>query len=144
RITMAWHSPAIYQPGDAELDLAGDVLSSGISSRLYQKLIYQDKIATDVSASQDSEKLGSIFSVVVTAKDGVSLDRIEKEAREVLADFVQNGPTPDELKRQVAQIEYSELNQLQSIDAIADRLNQYDYYYGEPDSFKRDLDRYRN
>ena len=55
-----------------------------------------------MSASEDSEKLGSIFSVVVTAKDGVPLDRIEKETREVLADFVQNGPTPDELKRQVA------------------------------------------
>jgi zinc protease len=144
RITMAWHSPAIYQPGDADMELAGYVLSSGISSRLYQKLIYQDKIATDVSAAQESVKLGSLFEVQVTAKTGVPLEQIEKETREVLADFVQGGPTADELKRQVAQIEYSQVNGLQSIEGIADRLNQYDYYYGEPNSFQRDLDRFRN
>jgi len=28
--------------------------------------------------------------------------------------------------------------------AKADQLNQYEYFYGEPDSFKRDMDRYRN
>ena len=144
RITMAWHSPAAFAPGDAEMDLAADVLTNGISSRLYQKLIYQDKIATDVSAAQDSEKLGSIFEVAVTAKAGVPLNQIEKETREVLIDFVQHGPTKEELDRQVAQIEYAQLEKLQSIEEIADDLNRYDYYYGEPDSFQRDLDRYRN
>jgi len=144
RITMAWHSPAAYQPGDAEARLAGYVLSNGISSRLYQRLIYQDKIATDVSAGQDSEKLDSLFQVQVTANEGVPLEQVEKVTREVLAEFTKNGPTADELKRQVAQIEYSQLHGLQSLDDVADQLNAYDYYLGEPDSFKADLDRYRN
>lgn len=144
QIVLAWHSPANYAPGDAEMDLASYVLSSGISSRLYQKLIYQDKIATDANAAQYSQKLGSQFLVTITAQAGVSLAQLEKEAREVLAEFVQNGPTAEELQRQVAQLETAHLNQLQSIDNIADQMNGYDYYFGEPDSFKRDLDRYRN
>lgn len=144
RITMAWHSPGYYQPGDAEMDLTAYVLSNGISSRLYQKLIYQDQLATDVTASQDSLKLGSVFSISVTAKPDVALDKIEKAVDEVVADFVKNGPTADELKRQVSQIEFSALSGLQSVTSVADQLNEYEFYFGEPDSFKRDLDRYRN
>ena len=143
RVTFAWHSPPAFQPGDAEMDLTADVLSNGISSRLYQKLIYQDKLATDVSANEDSEKLGSIFTISVTAKDGVALSKIEQETNEVVADYVKNGPTAAELQRQVAQIEFSKLNGLQSMEDLADTMNEYDYYYGEPDSFKADLDRYR-
>ncbi len=144
RITMAWHSPPAFQPGDAEMDLTADVLSNGISSRLYQKLIYQDKLATDVSANEDSEKLGSIFTISVTAKDGVPLSKIEKETNEVVADYIDKGPTAEELQRQVAQIEFSKLNALQSMEDLADTMNEYDYYFGNPDSFKADLDRYRN
>ena len=144
RVTMAWHAPAAFQPGDAEMDLAADVLANGISSRLYQKLIYQDKVATDVSASQDSEKLDSIFAIQITSKDLTQLHTAEEEAGDVVTQFLKDGPTTDELKRQVAQYEFGQLNGLQSIEQVADDLNRYDYYYGEPDSFKRDLDRYRN
>jgi len=144
QITMAWHSPAAYQPGDAEMDLTAYTLSNGISSRLYQKLVYQDKIATDVSASQNSLMLGSEFLVTVTAQNGVPLDRVENETREVLSDFVKSGPTQEELQRQIAQIETANLNGLQSIENIAYAMNAYDYYFNEPDSFQRDLDRYRN
>ncbi len=143
RITMAWHSPAIFHQGDAELDLASAVLSNGISSRLYQKLIYQDKLATDVSASQTSYKLGSQFIIQITAAQGVPLDQLEKETREVLSDFAKNGPTQEELQRQIAQLEYSQVSRLQSLFQIAEAMQQYDYYLGNPDSFAADLDRYR-
>lgn len=143
RLTMVWHSPAYYQPGDAEMDLASAVLTNGISSRLYQKLIYKDQLATDVSAQQGSQKLSSLFYINVTAKPDVSLDKIEKAVDETLAEFVKKGPTADELKRQVSQIEYQSLSGLQSLRNVADQLNEFDYYLGEPDSFKFNLKRYR-
>jgi predicted Zn-dependent peptidase len=36
------------------------------------------------------------------------------------------------------------LGRLQSLRARADKLNEYLYFFGEPDSLQRDLDRYRN
>jgi predicted Zn-dependent peptidase len=36
RLYVAWHSPAMYAPFDAELDLAADVLANGKTSRLYR------------------------------------------------------------------------------------------------------------
>lgn len=144
KVIMVYHSPAHYKPGDAEMDLAAEVLASGKSSRLYKRLVYEDKIATDVSANQDSMLLGSLFMIDVTVKPDVSLDKIEQVVDEVVAKFVREGPTAEELGRHKAGIEYSAVSGLQSLLHKADKLNEYEFNLGQPDSFKRDLDRYRN
>ncbi len=140
---MVYHSPKHYARGDAEMDLAAAILTDGISSRLYQALIYKNKLAIDVSAHQSSMMLGSLFRIEATAKPGVSLDRIEKVIDDVVAKFIKDGPTEDELARQKAKIEYGMVTRLQSIMSKADKLNQYEFHFGEPNSFQRDLDRYR-
>lgn len=144
QLSMVYHSPAEFLSGDAEMDLAARVLSEGKSSRLYKRLVYEDKIATDVAAMQQSGLLGSLFRVQVTANQGVSLDQIEQVTDEVLSEFIKNGPTDEELERQKASIEYGVLSGLESLLEKADALNKYNFYFGEPNSFKRDLDRYRN
>lgn len=144
RLSLVYHSPAMFAPGDADMDLAAAVLSSGKSSRLYKRLVFEEKLATDVSAYQQSSLLGSLFRIDITAADGKSLDEIEHVTDEILREFLAKGPTGEELERHKASMEYSMLNGLQSILGKADRLNQYNFFFGEPDSFKRDLDRYRN
>ncbi|RJP39366.1 MAG: insulinase family protein [Phycisphaerales bacterium] len=143
RTTFVYHSPKHFAPGDAELDLAAAILSDGISSRLYQELIYKNKLATDVSAYQASMQLGSLFYVEVTALPDVPLEKVEAAADEVIAAFVKEGPTEDELERQKSKLEYQAVSSLQSIMTKADRLNQYEFAFGEPNSFERDLNRYR-
>jgi zinc protease len=143
RLYMGYHSPACYEPGDAEMDLAAQILSDGKSSRLYKRLVYDEKLATHVSAYQMSLELGSVFLVVVTARQDVSLDEVEEVVDEVLDRFVREGPDEEELERCKASWERRMLTELQSIVRKADRLNKYEYYYGEPNSFERDLDRFR-
>jgi len=144
RTYMVYHSPAQYQPGDAEMDLAASILTDGISSRLYQELVYKNQLAVDVAAYQDSRTLGSLFYIQATARAGVSLESLETAIDQTVAAFVDSGPAQEELERQKSKIEYRSLSRLQSILAKADRLNRYQFAFGEPDSFKRDLDRYRN
>ncbi len=55
RLYLSWHSPALYRDGDSEMDILASVLSRGKSSRLYRKLVYEKKIAQDVSAFQYSQ-----------------------------------------------------------------------------------------
>jgi zinc protease len=140
---MAWHIPPYYQPGDAEMDLAGAVLSKGISSRLYQRLVVKEPLVSEISAYQASKMLGSLFMVEATAREGVSLDRVEAVVDEVLAEFRKSGPTAEELKRQQANLEFGTISGLQSLQNKADRLNEFEFYFGEPNSFRRALDRYR-
>ena len=54
RVYYGWITPATYKPGDAEGDLLSRVLTGGKSSRLYDRLVYTDKIAQDVAAFQSS------------------------------------------------------------------------------------------
>lgn len=144
RTYMVWHSPAYYKPGDAQADLMAGILTNGFSSRLYQRLVVKDQLASDVGAFQSSSYLQSLFVIQATAKEGVSQDKLEAAIDDELDKFRKSGPTSDELSRQKAQRETQALNGLQSLEGIADKLNEYEFYVGEPNSFKWDLDRYRN
>jgi zinc protease len=144
KIAMAYHSPAAYEEGDAEMDLVAAVLSEGKSSRLYKRLVLEDQIAVDVSAYQSSAKLQSVFRIDVLVPPGVDLSRVEQAVDEEVARLLDEGVTQAELDQRVATIEMAKLAQLQSVQAKADKLNEYEFYFGTPDGFKRDLDRYRN
>jgi len=143
RIEFSYHSPTAMGPGDAEMDLAAYILASGKSSRLYKRLVIDDKLASDVSAAQQSFPLGSFFQVDVYTAPDADLNAVEKAMDEELARFVQDGPTAEELDRQKAILELGFLNSMQNLSRKADRLNEYEYYWGEPNSFERDLARYR-
>lgn len=142
-IVVAYHSPAQFAPGDAEMDLIASILSDGNTSRLYKRLIYEDKLAAEVSAQQESQQYGSIFHVVVLANPDADLDRVQTAIDEELAKLCASGPTSEELERYKATYELGQLARIQGIIAKADLLNEYEYFWGEPNSFRRDLDRYR-
>jgi predicted Zn-dependent peptidase len=143
-IRRVWHSPAYYGEGDAEMDLAGAVLSQGKNSRLYQRLVMQDKVAVEVSARQESAALSSLFIVDVLCRPGADLAAVERTVDAELERLATEGPAPRELEERRATMELAKLAELQSLRNVADKLNEYEYYFHEPDSFKRDLDRYRS
>ena len=93
RVFMGWITAPILTPGDAEADIAAQIFAGGKASRLYKSLVYEQKIAQDVEASQYSLTLGSVFEVTVTAKPGHSAQEIEEAIDAELEDFAANGPT---------------------------------------------------
>ena len=102
RLYLAWHSPALFAEGDAELDLVAEVLSSGKTSRLYRALVYEQRIATEVAASQNSRELGSFFQVVATAAPGRTLAEVERSIMKEITTVIDRGPTTAELERCLA------------------------------------------
>jgi zinc protease len=143
RLYMSWHSPAYYTPGDAELDVLGDVLAGGKTSRLYQRLVYELQIAQNVSAYQGSGELGSSFSIVATARAGHDLDELELVIQEEIDRIKAEPPGAREVQRVLNQIEAGRLSGLERIGGKADRLNAYYIYTGNPDYFNEDLARYQ-
>jgi zinc protease len=144
RLMITYHSPRAFQDGDAEMDLAAAVLTSGKTSRLYKRLVYTDQLAVEVDATQMSYPLGSLFQISIMAKPDADLDKLEAIVDEEIGRFIAEGPTAAELAEKQAAIELRSLSALQNLRFKADRLNEYEYYWGEPNSFKRDLDRFRN
>jgi zinc protease len=145
RVYMAWHSPAMFAPGDAELDLAGELLSSGKMSRLYRRLVYDERVAVDVSAHQSSREIGSFFLVAATAAPGRSLTEVASAIDEELQRLSQ-GATDAEMERILAQAEAHFIYRLQTIGGFggkSDQLNAYNVLTGDPGFFSIDLERYR-
>jgi zinc protease len=145
RVYMAWLTSPVFKPGDADADLASDILGGGKSSRLYKKLVYEKQIALDVSATQQSLSLGSVFEVVVTARPGHTAAEMEKAVDEELASFRKSGPTPVELERARNGVEtgmIQGLERLGGFGGVADRLNEYNHYLGNPGYFPQDVQRY--
>lgn len=147
RLYVAWQTPKVFASGDAELDLAGQILSDGKSARLVKRLVMDERIAQDVSAGQSSQALGSMFLVVATPKPGISLERLEKEIDEELARLAAAPPTPEELERAKNKIEAGAIFGLEPVGGFGGRAATLAGYYlrtGNPGYLAEDLARYRS
>jgi zinc protease len=145
RLYVGWHSPAMFDEGDAELDLAADVLANGKTSRLYRSLVFERRLATDVSASQHSRELGGVFQIAVTAVHGVALAAIDQAVTEAVASLAASGPDEAELARSRTQTEAHFVYRLQTVGGFggkSDQLNAYNVLRREPGFFAADRARY--
>ncbi len=146
RIFMSWLTPAIFSQADAECDLLARILGGGKSSRLYERLVYEDRIAQDVGVHQSSLALGSIFAIEATCKPGIDPSQVENAIWKELDRLQQEGPTQEELERARNTIESAIIRGLESLGGfggVADRLNQYNHFLGDPGYLAKDLERYR-
>jgi zinc protease len=153
RLYISWLTPALFNPGDAELDVVSEILAGGKNSRLYKRLVYDLQIAQDVTAYQASAALDSEFQVVVTARPGdpkatpaVLIERIRTIVDEEIAKLQHAPPTSREFQRAINQIEASFYNRMESVGGFNGKGNQLNAYYtetGNPDYFNEDLSRYR-
>jgi predicted Zn-dependent peptidase len=143
KIIMAWQTPKHFAPGDAELDLVGAVLALGKASRLYRTLVYDQKLAQDVSAGQASGELGSRFEVSVLAQPGVSLDKLEAAIDKELAKIRTAKVSDEELTRAKNWTESAFVRRLESVRERASILNAYQAEVKDPGYAAKDLARYR-
>jgi len=153
RLYLSWLTPAFFTPGDAELDVVSQVLAGGKNSRLYKRLVYDLRIAQDVSAFQASSALGSQFEIVVTARPPEAgtatqalVDRIRGIVDEEIARLQTTAPAAHEFERAINQIEASFYNRMERVGGFGgkgDQLNSYYFSTGNPDYFNEDLSRYR-
>ena len=145
RLYIAWHSPALFADDDARLDLVAEVLAGGKTSRLYRRLVYDDRMATEVAASQNSRESSSSFQIVATAAPGRSLDELEAAIADELRTLVAEKPSDLEMERCRVQAEAHFVHRLQTVGGFggkSDQLNAYNVFLGAPGFFDRDLARY--
>ncbi|MCL4811088.1 MAG: insulinase family protein [Vicinamibacteraceae bacterium] len=145
RLYLAWHSPALFEPGDAELDLVGDILANGKTARLYRELVVDSRLALDIAAYQSSRELSSFFQIIATAAPGHGLQAIEEGVTRHVDRLAAEGPTVAEMERGLVQAESQFVYRLQTIGGFSgksDQLNAYNVYRDDPGYFSRDLSRY--
>jgi zinc protease len=145
RLYMCWLTPAMFADGDAELDLAADFLANGKTSRLYRRLVFEERIATDVSAAQNSREIGGFLQVTATAAPGRSLVELQTAILSEIDRLAAEGPSEDDMERGRVQAESQFVFRLQTVGGFggkSDQLNAYNVFVGDPSYFSRDLARY--
>lgn len=146
RLYLAWQSPRAYAEGDAALELLGDILANGKSSRLQKRLVMEERIAQSVMAGQQSQELAGMFVVVATPKPGVRVDKLRAAIDEELTRIAQDGPTAEELQRAKNRVEAQVIFSLEPVGGFGGRaahLNEYFWERGDPGWLGKDLERFR-
>jgi zinc protease len=131
RVVLAWHSPAAFVEGDGECDLLAALLGGGKSSRLYQALVYDKKLAESVEVEQQTTRYGSQFLVIVTAQSGHSAAELEQAIDDELKRLDAAPPTDRELEQARAFVQTRLLRELESPVRLAEMLNIYEYWLGD-------------
>jgi zinc protease len=143
---VGFHKPTWPHRDDTVADVIQNLLTAGLTSRLYRRLVYESRIAADVAAVQQSRELSGFFQVISTATPGHTLAELEEEITRQLEAIAASGPTPDELERSHAQAEAHFVYRVQTVGGFggkSDQLNQYNVFVGDPGYFELDLERYR-
>jgi zinc protease len=139
RISMYWNVPGWGTNDAAKLDLAAAILSRGKSSRLYKKLRYEDQTAGTVNANNYSMEIAGLFNITVNVKAGVDYTKVEQTVNNILQDFIDKGPTDEELKRVKSEMFANFIKGLERIGGFggkSDVLAESEVFGNDPEAYK--------
>lgn len=143
RVFHNWVAPGRTTRAAAEMELVASILGSGKNSRLYQALIYGQQLAVDASSSLQGQELVSMFDIDVTLQSDASMDRVNAIIDRELQNFIDAGPTPEELQRVQTRINARVVRGLEQIGGFGGKavtLAQSELYADDPGFWKTRLE----
>lgn len=143
RLYFGFRTPRFGDMRFDALEVASQILAGGKGSRLYRRLVREERIAQDVAFfTLGLKDGGSIAAGQATVRPGVETAVLEAAYEEELDRLGREPVTDDELARARALIETYELEALQRVDERADRLSMYATLLDDPGMINRQLGRY--
>ena len=144
RVHYAWHSPKAFAPGDDEMDILASALARPGTGRLFKILVHEKQLAQNVSAYQQGQGFSGIFNVVVDLKPDADMKAVEGILDQEIERVMREPITERERKRVVTETEASFVRGLETLVSRGEIVQMYNHFLGEPDSFTRQLDMFRN
>ena len=138
KVVFGYIVPPAYGPDEAALEVTAAVLAGGKATRLYQSLVVDKQVATDVEASLESNELASLFNIGALATTGKTPEQVEQALADVLAELERKGPSAVELARAKRRILVDVQSNLQLLSGPggesgrAGLLQRFNHYLGNP------------
>jgi zinc protease len=142
KITMEWNVPQWGTREATMLDLATSILSSGKNSRLYKKLQYEDQTVSGTYSYIDAREISGNVIMVANVKQGTSAEEVENTMDNILKEFIDKGPTQEEVDRIRSEYFSGFLKGIERIGGFggkSDILASNQVYGGSPDYYKKVL-----
>ena len=133
RLDIVYKIPPGNTPDWYALDVLGHVLSSGVSSRLYQKFVKEKEIAVSVYADASEQRGPALFWYSLMARPNADLGELERLLYEEIT-RLQNEPIADgELKKVRMQLRRQRAQRLYGTRSRANSLGHLAVYYNDPE-----------
>jgi zinc protease len=143
RLYFGFRAPVYGDQRFDALEVGSQILAGGKGSRLYHRLVRDERIAQDVALFALGFVGGaSVVAGWATVRPGITLERVEEAFEEELDRIGREPVTGDELTRAKALIETEELGALGRVEERADRLAMYATLFDQPDLINHQLARY--
>src|SRR5687767_12281448 len=142
RIYRNWAVPGLLSDDMVQLDVAAGVLGGLASSRLDNILVRQEQSAVRVSAFLQPFHRLSMFEVQVDVKKGVDPATVEQRLDAIIADYIANGPTADEVQRFVTSDVAGRIRGLEQVGGFGGKavaLAEGALYANDPEFYKKQL-----
>jgi len=143
RIYKVWRGPEWRNDDTTRFELLDAVLTSGKTSRLYQRLVYDAEIATDAGAFTIDGEIAGGYVAYATVAEGQDLDTVERALDDEIARFLRDGPTRAEVDRARAEIKASFIRGIEQVGGFHGKSNalaENAVFGGRPDFYKHSLE----
>jgi predicted Zn-dependent peptidase len=143
RLYRYWNAPPTGTVDAELLSIAAHVLGGGKTSRLYERLVYRERLADTASAGMSAFEIAGLFRITADVKAGVGHVRVESAIAEELQRFIARGPTAEELERARTTLRAGLLKGLERIGGFggkADVLAACEVYQDDPGCYRRSLE----
>jgi zinc protease len=139
---VEWHIPANREPDHYALELLTAVLGDGDSSRLYRSLVHEQEILSEIGVGTDDRRGPDLFSVFGLVQEGHTAEEARTAIYAAIADVAAHGVPDREMERVRNRIRAYFVVNVQSNLMRAERLAEYELYYGDASLLRTELDRY--
>ncbi len=141
-IMMGWPIPAAREKDHYALELLAMLLSDGDSSRLESKLVRERAIATETDADTSGRRGPDGFFVTLKVASSSTVQQVQNAFDAELHAIQRTPPSDDEMKKLRNRIEARFLFGLQSNFARAQKLAEFELYWGDANLLAGELDKY--
>lgn len=143
KLAIGYHAPAMPDGDYTVLSVVSDILFGGRSSRLHRALVHDAEVCTDVSASVTPFRDPGLYELWLTARPGVSSERMLKLLDKELEKVITKGVTEQELERAKNRTELAHLQALETASGKAEQIGFHALVEGDPTAVHRALARCR-
>lgn len=123
-LAAAWHAPPTGHEDAEALDVAGEILSAGRSSRLYRRLVYEEQAALSASGGYWELHDAGLFYAMAAVRPDAQVDRAETFLMEEIARLRREPVTADELEKAKRKLEVRLLDGLETSHDLAMRVGR--------------------
>ena len=142
RLTREWTAPGVTSQESNTLDLALDIIGGLGSSRLYDALVRKEGLAVGVSAGLQGQENLSFAEISARVKPGVDPATVDARLDQIIAQFLKDGPTAEEVQRAATTAVSGRIKGLEQVGGDGGKavaLAEGAVYSNDPAEYKRDL-----